>query len=110
MRETEGDAAPPEFEDDEEPSHLLSSPPGKGGVEESWESLFTLGYCESLLKVSSSALDSELCLSCVVMEAKVIRPRMLSSVCSVLQKILVRPIPILKEPWFRSSSRSFLLL
>lgn len=44
-RETEGDAAPPaKFRDDEEPRHLLSSPPGKGGVEESWKSWFTLGY------------------------------------------------------------------
>ena len=44
-RQTQGDAATPaKFREDEEPRLLLSPPPGKGGVEESWKSVFTLRY------------------------------------------------------------------
>lgn len=44
-RETEGEASSPvRFRDDEKPRHLLSSLPGKGGMRESWKSLFTTWY------------------------------------------------------------------
>lgn len=53
-RET-GNAAPPaKFRNGEEPRHLLFAPPGKGGVEESWKSLFPLGdFFVTSLKVCS---------------------------------------------------------
>lgn len=113
-----GNAAPPaEFRDGEESRHLLFAPPGKGGVEESWKSLFTLGdFFVMSLKVCSKfhplcQTQGCVCLilccgvwSCLLKDA-------FWAVCSVLHKVLIRPIPLLKElkePF--SSSSTFLLL
>lgn len=98
-RETEGETSSPvRFRDDEKPRHLLSSLPGKGGVRESWKSLFTTWYFSvaSVKICSKFPCWQQTISSHFVMEAEVNCWRMLSAVCSALHNVLIRYHPILE--------------